>query len=98
MYKFYNYIIYYLFHFQRSKDLAVTNIAFNIEDEVKEMSGSVGKMIPNHIELIHKIRTEVVDFFTGKQSKTSQTQTDSKYYTFFYVFFIKSLYILYCIC
>ncbi|CAG9135927.1 unnamed protein product [Plutella xylostella] len=45
----------------RSEDLAVSNLAVNIEDTVKAMSGSIDKMIPNHKELMFNIKRDLID-------------------------------------
>lgn len=61
--------------FQRSEDLAVSNLAVNIEDTVKAMSGSIDKMIPNHKELMFNIKRDLIGSITDRPTATVETQT-----------------------
>ncbi|KAG7310426.1 hypothetical protein JYU34_003203 [Plutella xylostella] len=59
----------------RSEDLAVSNLAVNIEDTVKAMSGSIDKMIPNHKELMFNIKRDLIGSITDRPTATVETQT-----------------------
>ncbi|XP_045449238.1 proteasome inhibitor PI31 subunit isoform X1 [Melitaea cinxia] len=59
----------------RSEDLAVSNIATNIEETVQETSGSIDKMLPNHKDLMHNIKRDLINSITDSLTSSAQTQT-----------------------
>ncbi|RVE51136.1 hypothetical protein evm_004279 [Chilo suppressalis] len=59
----------------RSEDLAVSNIAVKLEDSVKETSGTIDKMMPNHKELMFNIKRDLIDTITERSTTTAETQT-----------------------
>lgn len=61
--------------FQRSEDLAVSNIAVKIDDTVKFLTGPIEKMIPNHKELIYNVKRDLIDTVTERTMVTTETQT-----------------------
>lgn len=63
---------------QRSEDLAVSNVAFKIDDTVKELSGQVDKMLPSNKELIYNIKRDLIDTITNRTTQTVETQTRRK--------------------
>ncbi|XP_059051240.1 proteasome inhibitor PI31 subunit [Achroia grisella] len=64
-----------IFNLMRSDDLAVSNIALNIEDTVTEMSGPIDKMMPYHKDLIYNLKRDLIDTITSKPTTTTETQT-----------------------
>lgn len=64
-----------IINLMRSEDLVVSNIAVNIEDTVKEVKGSINKMIPNHKELIYNVKRDLIDTVTEKSTASTETQT-----------------------
>ncbi|XP_049883187.1 proteasome inhibitor PI31 subunit isoform X2 [Pectinophora gossypiella] len=59
----------------KCEDLAVSNIALKIDDAVKEVKGSIEKMIPNHKDLMFSIRRDLIDTIVGRIMVTTETQT-----------------------
>lgn len=70
----------FIFTFQRSEDLAVTNVALKIDDTVKDTQGSIEKMIPNYMELMYNVKRDLVDTLTEKSTATVETQTSRRKY------------------
>ncbi|CAG4977563.1 unnamed protein product [Parnassius apollo] len=61
----------------KSEDLAVSNLAINIEETVKSTSGNIEKLIPNHKDLMFNIKRDLIDVLTEKATTSAQTQTAS---------------------
>lgn len=60
--------------------MAVSNIAVKIDDTVKETSGPIDKMMPNHKEFIYNVKRDLIDTVTERPTATTETQTSrSKY-------------------
>lgn len=64
-----------IINLMRSEDLAVSNIAFNVDDTVKEMSGPIAKLIPNHKDLIYNVKRDLIDTITTRPTASTETQT-----------------------
>ncbi|KAM3967479.1 LOW QUALITY PROTEIN: proteasome inhibitor 31 kDa [Aphomia sociella] len=64
-----------IINLMRSEDLQVSNIAFNVEDTVKEMSGSIAKIMPNHKDLIYNVKRDLIDTITARATTATETQT-----------------------
>ena len=63
---------------QRSEDLAVSNIAVNIEDTVCETNGSIEKMLPNYKDFMYHVKRNLIDSVTEKPTSSAQTQTQQR--------------------
>lgn len=59
----------------KSQDLAVANIAVNVEETVKDMKGSVSQILPNYKELMYNVKRGLIDPVTEMATLSSQTQT-----------------------
>ncbi|XP_068626767.1 proteasome inhibitor PI31 subunit-like [Battus philenor] len=59
----------------RSDDLAVSNLAVNIEESVKTMSGSIDKLMPDYKDLMFNIKRDLIDIITQTPTASAQTQT-----------------------
>ncbi|CAK1540264.1 unnamed protein product [Leptosia nina] len=64
-----------LVNLMRSEDLAVSNVCVKIDDTVKEMSGSVDKMLPGHKDLMYNIKRDLIDTLTDRPTTSAHTQT-----------------------
>ncbi|XP_013183925.1 proteasome inhibitor PI31 subunit [Amyelois transitella] len=64
-----------IINLMRSEDLQVSNIALKTDDTVKEMSGPISKMIPDHKDLMFNIKRDLVDTITSKPTTSTETQT-----------------------
>lgn len=62
--------------FQRSEDLAVSNVAVKIEETVQETSGTISKMMPAFKDLMYNIKRDLIDSITERSTTSSETQTD----------------------
>lgn len=71
--------------FQRSEDLAVSNIAVKIDDTVKYLSGPIDKMMPNHKELIYNVKRDLIDTVTERPTVTTETQTSRSMINFYII-------------
>lgn len=63
---------------QRSEDLAVSNIAVKIDETVREMKGSIDKLMPSHKDLMFNVKRDLIDTLTERATTTVETQTRSK--------------------
>lgn len=64
-----------IINLMRSHDLAVSNIALQIDETVKEMKGNIEKMIPNHMEIIYNVKRDLLDTLIARCTITTETQT-----------------------
>lgn len=62
----------------RSEDLAVSNIAVNIENTVCETNGSIEKMLPNYKDFMYHVKRDLIDSVTDKPTSSAQTQTQHR--------------------
>lgn len=71
--------------FQKSEDLAVSNIAVKLDDTVKYLTGPIDKMMPNHKELIYQVKRDLIDTVTDRPTVTTETQTSRSMINFYVV-------------
>lgn len=55
----------------------MSNIALKIDESVKEMKGSIDRMLPNHKDLMFNVKRDLIDTITARPTTTAETQTVS---------------------
>lgn len=66
-----------MYSLQRSDDLAVSNIAVKIDETVKELKGSIDKLMPSHKDLMYNLKRDLIDTLIERATTTVETQTRS---------------------
>ncbi|KAJ0182321.1 hypothetical protein K1T71_001690 [Dendrolimus kikuchii] len=64
-----------IINLMRSEDLVVSNIVVKVDDTVKEMQGSIDKMMPNYKELMFNVKRDLIDTIATRHTSTAETQT-----------------------
>lgn len=66
----------YQFNLQRVKSLAVSTVAFNVEETVKATNGPLETLIPSFDEIMKQIKTDLLDpLKISSSNKEVETQT-----------------------
>lgn len=78
---------------QRSDDLAVSNLAVNVNESVQATNGNIEKLMPNYKDFMFNIKRDLIDTITQKPTTSAQTQTTRGYYSKIYFVYINQLYL-----